>query len=120
MVYPWGEPASHALEETYSQDPDAFWGLKDYYFQNQSDIGNENVESETRGYIENNTNLDPEVVLTSMQNQGQREAVQIDLDASRNAGVRGTPTFYLFRDGEYITDILGPQSASVFRNSLGV
>ncbi|MEA5385945.1 thioredoxin domain-containing protein [Haloarculaceae archaeon H-GB11] len=35
VVYPWGKPATHALEATFERDSDVFWDLKDHYYAEQ-------------------------------------------------------------------------------------
>lgn len=120
VVYQWGEPATLALESTYAREPDAFWALKDFYYREQDGIGTSNVRSVTRQFLDEGTSVDGAAVVDDVDAATHQPAVDADLRASRGAGVRGTPTFFLFRDGEFATEVVGPQSADVFENALGL
>ncbi|MDY7082978.1 MAG: thioredoxin domain-containing protein [Halobacteria archaeon] len=120
VVYPWGKPATQALESTYARDENAFWGLKDYYYSNQGEFNDDNVLDRTKEYLAANTQLDADAVVEDARNEAHDSAVQEDLNAGRQAGVRGTPTFFLFDGGSFVTSIAGPQGYSVFENSLGI
>lgn len=120
VVYPWGDPAVLALEATYSRSAEAFWSLKEFYYREQANIGTENVREVTRQYLAKQTDVDADAVISDVQSETSRDAVNTDLQVSEDAGVRGTPTFFLFRDGSFATEIVGPQSFDVFAKSLGM
>jgi protein-disulfide isomerase len=120
VVYQWGDPAVLALEATYSRSAEAFWGLKEFYYREQANIRTENVQEVTRQYLTDHTNVDGDAVISNVQSETSRDAVDVDLHASQDAGVRGTPTFYLFSGNSFTTEIVGPQSYDVFANSLGM
>jgi protein-disulfide isomerase/transcription elongation factor Elf1 len=120
VVYDWGEPATLALEATAVRDTAAFWQLKTFYYDRQSRFGTDNVLDATEQFLTGETAVDGAAVVDAVQEGEARPAVQTDLDAAEAAGVGGTPTFYLFRDGEFVTDVAGPQSYEVFANALGV
>jgi len=120
VVFPWGEPATLALESVHTRQPAAFWGLKDFYYRNHRAIGGDNVLDATRQYLSEPTSVAPDAVVDDIENQVPREAVETNLEVAQNAGVSGTPTFFLFNDGTYRTTISGAQSYDVFANSLGV
>lgn len=120
VVYPWSDPAVLALEATHDRSADAFWALKDFYYREQASIGTETVRDRTRQFLTDRTDVDAAAVIDDIEAETDRNAVDADLQASRDAGVRGTPTFFLFRDGSFATEIVGPQSYDVFANSLGM
>lgn len=120
VVYPWGDPAVLALEATLDRDEGAFWALKDHYYRNQDDIGTGNVTDVTKRFLDEETDVDGAAVVEDVGAERHRDAVDRDLRASRQAGVRGTPTFFLFQEERYVTDLVGPQSVSVFKNTLGL
>lgn len=120
VVKAWAEPATLALESVHTRDPAQFWGLKAFYFDNQRNIGDDNVHDETRRYLSERTDLDADAVMTDVDQETYGSAVETNLQAATEADVGGTPTFYLFSQGTYQTKIVGPQSYSVFRDSLGV
>lgn len=120
VVYPWGAPATRALEATYAQDANSFWQLKEHYYANQDAFTPENVYPRTEEFLAASTSVDAARVVREARTQVYDDAIRRDLQAAQDAGVRGTPTFYLFADGEFRTTVVGPQDASVFRNALGV
>lgn len=129
IIYPWGEPASKALEATYAADEEAFWALKDHYYGEQGSYPGraeltqdrrEHVYNMTLDFLSSETDVDAGTVLEEARAGDHDAAVQTDLDASRRVGVRGTPTFALFRDGRFVTTVVGPQGYSVFANALGL
>lgn len=121
VVYPWGEPATHALEATYGRDADAFWALKDHYYATQPEFSTENVLDRTRSFLGSETAVDANAVVEAVETGATDAAVQADLDAGMAAGAgRTTPHVFLFRDGVYRTKAAGSVSFSVVRNALGL
>ena len=106
IIYDWGEPATRALEATYSRDADAHWTLADHYFSNQDafkSAGRDRVLPKTRTFLAGNTDVDADAVVSAVENGDAESAVGTDLDAGEAAGATATPTLYLFRDGEFQT-----------------
>lgn len=120
IIYPWGKPATQALEATFAQDADAFWALKDHYFASQSTFDTDNVLAKTESFLADNTAVDAAAVVADAEAKTYDDAVQADLAAGREAGVNSTPTSFLFRDGEFVTKVTGPKSYTVFEEALGV
>jgi protein-disulfide isomerase len=120
LVYPWGDPAIHALEATYARDADAFWGLLDHYFEAQSSFDVDNVRSKTASWLSANTELDGERVVEAAAGEEAAAAVAADVDAAEAANVTGTPTVFLFRDGSYVTRAAGSVSFDLIRSALGL
>jgi len=121
VIYPWGKPATQALEATYARDAEAFWALATHYFENQSSFGTDNVLEKTRTFLAENTDLDAEAVVTDAEAKAYDDQVQLDLDAGEQAGAgRTTPSVYLFKNGRYRTKAAGSVSYSVVKNALGV
>ncbi len=120
VVYQWGKPACQALEATYAADESAFWELKDYYYAEQRGLDAGNVHDRTETFLADSTDVDAVAVVDEARNEVYDDAVQADLDAGEGAGASGVPQFYLFRDGEFRTEISGPQDYRVFENALGL
>jgi len=118
VVAPWGEQASLALEAVQARDEGAFWGLKQFYYENQRSIGSDNVLDATRQHLAE-TPVDADGVVQDVRDRTHQGDIETNLRVAEQAGVRGTPTFYLFDAGGYVTQLTGPQSYSVFANSLG-
>ena len=119
ITYEWGKPAVQALEATYDRSPEAFWALKAHYYAEQDAFGTDTVLDLTAAFLAGNTDLDAEAVVADARERRFDDRVQEDLGAGDAAGVTATPTFYLFRDGEFRTTISGAKDASVFAAALG-
>lgn len=115
----WTHPATHALDATYARDHGAYWELKSRYYAHQHEYTMDNIYSRTRRWLADHTTLDPEAVLRDVRGEAYAGAVERDESVKQDAGVNGTPTFFLFRDGEYRTKLRGNQDYKVFENSLG-
>lgn len=124
VIYPWGEPASHALEAVYEADEATQWELWGHYFDNQRDYrGTESagVYDMTESYLADSTDLDASAVVDRARNGEVDGAVSGDLEAGQAAGAgRTTPHLFLFGDGEYLTKAQGSVSFSVIESALGV
>ena len=121
VIYPWGKPATQALESTFARDADAFWALKGHYFAEQSSFDESNVLDRTEAFLAEETDLDAAAVVADAEAKAHDAAVQSDLSAGMEAGAgRTTPTVFLFADGEYRTKAAGSVSYSVVKNALGL
>jgi protein-disulfide isomerase len=120
LVYPWGEPAIQALEATYARDADAFWALFAHYFDEQDAFDTDNVLDRTAAFLNAETDVDGAAVVSDAEATAYDDAVGIDLEAAEAADVSGTPTVFLFRDGEYRTRVTGSVSFELVRQSLGL
>ncbi|GAA0239813.1 hypothetical protein GCM10009000_064220 [Halobacterium noricense] len=112
--------ATYALEATYSRSEKDFWELKAFYFENQDSFTTENVLSKTKQFINEQTSLSGRAVVRDAQSKAQKTQIQEDLSVGKKSKVRGTPTCFAFRSDKYITDIVGRQSYSIFKNVLGL
>lgn len=121
VIYPWGKPATQAIESTYARDADAHWALKDHYFAEQSSFTESNVLDRTREFLDSETDLDAEAVVADAEAKAYDAEVQSDLSAGMDAGAGGTtPSVFLFKDGRYRTKAAGSVSYSVVTNALGL
>lgn len=116
---PWGSLALRLLEAVFARDPDAFWRLRAYYFANQGGIVSDTLFEKSKGYLRENTRMNPDQVIREASNGKYDDAVRRDNEAGEEAGVKGTPTFFLFESGSYLTKIEGAPSYSMLRNALG-
>lgn len=121
VIYPWGKPATQALESTYARDADAHWALKGHYFDEQSSFTESNVLDRTREFLDSETDLDAQAVVADAEASAHDAEVQSDLAAGMEAGAGGTtPSVFLFKDGRYRTMAAGSVSYSVVANALGL
>ena len=120
IIYDWGEPAAKALEATLARSESAHWALKNQYYAEQQDFDAQNVLSKTEAFLESETDLDGGAVVGDVEDGTADDAYQTDLDASSAVGVSATPTFLLFKDGQYVTSAVGAVSYEVFATALEV
>ena len=121
VVYPWGEPATQALESTYARSDDGFWALLDHYFTEQPQFTTDNVLDRTEAFLNDSTDVDGTAVAEDAANEADVDAVQADLAAAEAAGLgRTTPVVLLFRDGEFATKANGSVSYDLISETLGV
>jgi protein-disulfide isomerase len=120
LVYAWGETAIHALEATFARDADAHWALLAHYFDEQDAFESSNVRDRTESFLAAETSVDAAAVVADAESGASDDAVGVDVDAAEAAGVTGTPTVFLFRDGEYRTRVTGSVSVDLVRQSLGL
>ena len=120
IVYEWAGAAVLAMESAQSRQTETFWGLKEFYYRNQRGISTDNVRDVTREYVNAETALNAGAVMNDVANRAHRDEVETNLDAAEKADVGGTPTFFLFNEGTFKTELVGPQDYSVFANALGV
>lgn len=120
VVAPWGTFATRALEATFARDAAAHWALNAHYFAEQETFSSDNVVSRTSAFLASETDVDADAVVEAAGAGEHDDAVRSDLEAAEATGLRGTPTSYLFAEGSFRTDVVGPQDPSVFENALGV
>ncbi|WP_266081780.1 DsbA family protein [Haladaptatus caseinilyticus] len=120
VVEKWGVDATHALEAVYLKNEQSFWNLKKYYFDNQDQFDTDNIFDKTKRYLEKNTSLNGEEIIRNAESKAVKANINEDLTVGKRAGIRGTPTFFAFRSERYITEIIGRQSYSIFKNVLGL
>lgn len=119
VVYPWGKPATQALESTFAASESAFWALKDHYFAEQDAFGTDDVFDRTESFLAEETEVDATSVVEDARNERHDAAVRADIEAARAADAGDqTPIFYLFRDDSFRTKVQGPQGADVFAAAL--
>lgn len=123
VVYEWGLPATRALEATFAADADAFWTLAAAYFADQSRFRGQSADvvyAMTEDVLEAETSVDAAAVVEAARAGEADAAVETDLAASEDANVRATPTTFLFRDGEFRTQVRGMAQYDVIAGSLGL
>lgn len=111
VVYDWGEVPLKIQEKVYDEvGSKRSMELIEKYYDEQDSISSENI-MEKSNEILNSIGLDKE--LTSGLNK-YGSNLRDDIQASEKSGVRGTPTFYLFSNKKYETEIVGSKSTSVY------
>lgn len=119
--YDASEPGSHAMVGTHDRDPEAFWALKQFYYDNHGSFDTENIYDRTAEFLNENTGVDGDTVAEEAREEAYQSELDANLDAGMEAGAGGeTPVFYLFREGDFVTEIRGNQNLDVFRTALGV
>jgi len=121
IIYPWGKPATQALESTVARSEGAFWALFDHYFAEQDQFDEGNVLDRTEQFLSASTDLDGSVVVEDARTEAHDDAVQADIAAAEAADLpKQTPIVLLFRDGEFVTRANGSVSYDLIAEALGV
>ncbi|WP_331235671.1 DsbA family protein [Natronorarus salvus] len=116
----WNVPATHALYETLEREGEAaFWSLAEFYYREQDGLDEGNVIERTEEFLHRIVE-EPDAVVEAAEIETHTGMIENTIAAAREAGIEGVPTFYLFREGEYLTTIEGNQSAEVFENALSL
>ncbi|WP_255169622.1 DsbA family protein [Natrononativus amylolyticus] len=119
VIEDWAEGALQAMWATYERDVDAFWALRDHLFAIQDSIASgEEAIDEAVSYLEAETAVDADGVRADAEGGRFTDRLANDEDAAARAGLDATPYFFLFRDGEFRTEIRGAQDARVFTSTL--
>lgn len=119
--YDASEPGSHAMVATAERDEEAFWELKQFYYDEHGSFSSEDIYDRTAEFLNENTGVDGDAVAEEAQDEVHQSTLDTNLDAGMDAGAGGeTPVFYLFREGEFVTEIRGNQNLDVFRTALGL
>jgi protein-disulfide isomerase len=119
IIYPWGKPATQALESTFARSEGAFWALFDHYFAEQGQFDDSNVLDRTEQFLSDSTDLDGSAVVADARNKAHDDAVQADVSAAEDAELpQQTPIVLLFRDGQFATRANGSVSYDLIANAL--
>jgi len=121
IIYPWGKPATQALESAFARSEGAFWALFDHYFAEQGQFDGDNVLDRTEQFLTNSTDIDGSAVVADARDGVHDEAVQADISAAENADLpQQTPIVVLFRDGQFATRANGSVSYDLIAETLGL
>jgi protein-disulfide isomerase len=96
----WARPAAIAAQCAARQSENAFWTLHDYYFTNQDALTPANVVQQSKTAL-SGSSIDTEqweACASGTSVEAYREASQQvtrTLEAGKEAGVTGTPSFYI-------------------------
>ncbi|GAB3041129.1 DsbA family protein [Natronobiforma cellulositropha] len=119
VVYDWGERAAHALEATVERDPEAFWPLLGYYFDEQSSFTSDTVLERTASWLTAETDLDAAGIVADAREETFADRIETTLEAGSAAGAGGvTPVSYTFVDGVFQSPINGSASTTAIETAL--
>lgn len=106
------------MAATYAADESAFWDLKAFYYDRQPEFREGDVFELTEPYLQE-APVDAAAVLAAARDEEHDGLIASNREAADALGVSSTPQFYLFRDGEFRTEVSGPQDYDVFAGALG-
>ena len=92
--HPWAEPAAVAAACIYEQNPDAFWKIYNYYFDNQKDLNPQNVKEKTLEVMKD-SKIDTAKFNDCFDNKKTLERIKADMAEGQVIGVTGTPAFVI-------------------------
>jgi len=119
VVYPWGEPAAHALEATIQRDESVFLGLLEHYFAEQDAFSTDTVLDRTETWLDENTDLDGAAVVDAADSEPATGRIEATLSAGDEAGAGSvTPATFAFVDGTLRTTLNGSVSIDTVETAL--
>jgi len=62
--------------------------------------------------------VDGDAVRTAVEEGRYDERIAADRRAAEGSEITSVPSFVLFRDGKYVTTVVGPQPSEVFEGAL--
>lgn len=110
----WATDAIHAVLEATGRDRLAAWDLLDFYYENTYSLSGGSWADETRSFLQAETDLDVEAILTAADERAHQDVLETAEDDGDAAGVNSTPTFHLFENGGHVTEIVGVQDVTQF------
>lgn len=117
-VAEWATSGIATLYATHDQDEPTFWWLKDRYYAEQASITTGAAVDRAVEWLGERDAVDGNTVRTAVAEGRYHERIDADREAAANSDVTSVPTFVLFRDGEYVTTVVGPQPIEVFEGAL--
>lgn len=119
VIADWSDAALQVLWATYDRDVDAFWALREYAFEVQESItSDDEAIDRLLDRLAETTSLDIEAIHSEAEVRTYERTLDLDEDAAAYAGIDATPYFFLFRDGEFRTEIRGAEDYRVFERAL--
>lgn len=114
---PWSETAIRVLYALFDSGPEAFWTVKDAFYDRQDDIDTDSVVEESADLLAN-AGVDPDPILDSVEDGGFADRVADNESAANASEVSAVPSFVLFDDGAHVTTVVGAQPYDVFAGAL--
>ncbi|WP_331232983.1 DsbA family protein [Natronorarus salvus] len=118
---PWSYPATRALFSVHRRNSGGFWTLKDRYYEEIDGLDENSIYNRTLAILEADVaDTDPDAVLEAMDGNDDaiEERMERDEAAATASDLTQTPSFVLFRDGNYRTTVAGNQPYDVFEGAL--
>ncbi|WP_248517129.1 DsbA family protein [Salinarchaeum laminariae] len=110
----WATPAIHAVLETTARDRDAAWELLGFYYDTVTSLSGSSFATETRSFLETSTSVDAEAVIAASEARTHQSVLETAEADGDEAGVVSTPTFYLFQNGTFETELTGSVDVTAF------
>jgi protein-disulfide isomerase len=94
-MHPWAKQAAQMAECAQLQNPDAFWKVHDFLFQNQSTITNDNLRAKVDAAIAGDASLNKAAFESCVDQDLAVGPVQKSYATGQKYGVRATPTIFI-------------------------
>ncbi|TYL37832.1 hypothetical protein CV102_13940 [Natronococcus pandeyae] len=119
VIADWSDAALEVLWATYERDVDAFWALREYAFEIQESVDSDDeAVDRLLDRLAETTALDTAAIRSEAEAGTYERTLDLDEDAAAQAEIDATPYFFLFRDGEFRTEIRGAEDYRVFKSAL--
>ena len=119
-VEPWARRAVSVLLATHARDPATFWWLKYMYHEGHTVVTAGDVVERAVDWLAERDDVDGRAVRDDVADGTFADRIETDERVAAASDVETVPSFVLFREGEYVTTVFGPQSPAVFANALSL
>lgn len=117
-VTEWAEEAVATLLAVHEQHSAMFWWLKRRFHENRAEITTENVVDKASAWLNEREAVDINAVRHAVVDGRFDARLTADQEAADDSGVEAVPSFVLFRDGKFVTVVVGPHSPKLFEAAL--
>lgn len=93
-MHPWADNAALAAACARRQNPEAFWKLYDFFFQNQASLTPDSVKAKAGGVLKK-AGADVAAFDACFDTKAALDSVKADQAEAESLGVRSTPTFFI-------------------------
>lgn len=118
VVAEWADPAGAAVLATAHRDREAAWTLLQRYHDERDRLSTGTVLERTAAILDAETAVDGAAVREDVASGRYDDDLAFLDGLFEDLDARGTPTFYVFSEGEFVTDVLGVQEYEVFAGAL--
>ena len=94
-MHPWAKDAAEIAECVQMQQPEAFWAMHDYFFQNQQNLHPDDMKQQAMTFATTLKGIDQKQFSSCVDRELALGPVTQDQQLGQKMGVRGTPALYI-------------------------
>ena len=94
-MHPWAKNAAEIAECAQLQQPEAFWAMHDFFFQNQATLQTATMKDQAMAFAATVKGIDQPKFATCVDRELGLGPVTQDLQLGDKMGIHGTPTLFI-------------------------